>query len=748
MSLDDSNPKTSVFHWNSTIEILEECLIALRQIAPVATPAQIRDVVPSSAGELSRLVLCELIKFDLAAAAEYGIHRDLNFYLTEFADELPTEEMPADLVLEEMQSLREAGNDPVISGYIQRFPHLREILPNWTSNLTHETCQSLSSSKGAPPELAIGSVIADFRILRHVGHGAFANVYLALQETLQRLVALKVSQKGSEEPQTLSQLDHPNIVRVYDERNQTDPPLRLLYMQFIGGGTLADCLTSVSELPSTEKNGQCLIDSIDRHLKMYGLELPLHADSNLAVAKLDWVSTVAWVGMQLAGGLDYAHRLGVIHRDIKPANIILAADATPKLADFNVSFSGIAGRAGAAAFFGGSLAYMSPEQLDVANPVGQGTTAKELDGRSDLFSLGLMLWEMLHGSRPWTRQSFPNNWTEAMQLECQLRTQPLPPKRDEATIAKRSGYRVLDHALRQSLQLDPNDRPASGRQMAKALRLALHPRVALRLFPQFAERRHWLAQLPPWLVLIAATLAPNMIAAVFNFIYNSSQIISKYPELWPKFLQVSTVVNLIFFPIGIATSMGLIIAFVNRLHPSPKLGTVPDRGVHSYWNLGHHVALCCGILWVIAGFVFPLLLVLMYTPFQWMDAIHFFSSLTICGGVAMVYPFFLLTILNLKLYYPQSVAARLADPEFAEWGKRLRRLARVYLLAAAAIPLFALSLLVLTPEVPRQFLLIAVLTTAIGYAASFLAVQYIDDFVQDITPFMASESEKPLDVSP
>ncbi len=89
----------------------------------------------------------------------------------------------------------------------------------------------------------------------------------------------------------------------------------------------------------------------------------------------------------------------MLHRDLKPANVLLAADGHPRLADFNVSTCAAVPGAGAAAFFGGSLAYMSPEQLDICLGADR-SLAETLDERSDLFTLGVLLWELLTGERP------------------------------------------------------------------------------------------------------------------------------------------------------------------------------------------------------------------------------------------------------------------------------------------------------------------------------------------------------------
>ncbi len=722
--------------WPTAIRLLEQCLCALQKISPVASPAALRDVLPLSAGEFHRLLLVELIKFDMAVAAEVGLMRPLSEYLQEFSSELPVNEVPVDLVLEDLQIQRESGLEPDVKHYLERFPHLQDGLVDWSTSADRGTFQPLAIFGRPPPELEIGSKLEDFRILRGIGRGAFANVYLALQETLQRFVALKVSQRSSEETLTLSQLDHPNIVRIYDERNPSEPPVRLLYMQFVAGGTLAECLQRVSELALPQKSGKRVLESIATNLKGFGLELPLQVESSANVANFDWPTTVAWMGMQLAEGLDYAHARGILHRDVKPANILLATDATPKLADFNVSFSGLAGRAGAAAFFGGSLAYMSPEQLEVASSTGGGRDAAELDCRADLFSLGMVMWEMLHGERPWRTEEAPTSWSEAVQDEMTKRTWPLPIVPHTEKTVQPAPHQVLDRTIRQCLQPEPIDRPQSGRAVARSLRLVLHPRAAKRLFPQHEKSLIWLNYLPRWMVLTVGAALPNSAAAVFNFIYNNNQIVSRYPELWPPFFRVATWVNCVLFPLGIGLTLWLVLASPQRLRSSAERDSPPKGRGGRNGNLGHHVALVCGACWLIAGLVFPLFLLVLHRSFAFHDALHFFSSLTICGGVAMVYPFFWINWVDLKFYYPRAVARDLIDPNFLSWTRRVRRLARFYLLTAAAIPLIALGLLVLSPDVPRYFLLATILTTAIGFGASFLAVQYLDDFVHDLADYM------------
>src|SRR4029078_10865324 len=100
-------------------------------------------------------------------------------------------------------------------------------------------------------------------------------------------------------------------------------------------------------------------------------------------ASTGWPETVCRLCIQLAYALDHAHRQGVLHRDAKPANVLLTADGSPKLADFNISFCSQLDGASPAAYFGGSLAYMSPEQIEACNPAHE-REPQDLDGPSHL----------------------------------------------------------------------------------------------------------------------------------------------------------------------------------------------------------------------------------------------------------------------------------------------------------------------------------------------------------------------------
>src|SRR6185503_3136431 len=245
-----------------------------------------------------------------------------------------------------------------------------------------------------PPDDPIASLREALRghydILREVGQGAFATVYLAQDLNHERKVALKVlhadptSETGElrfiREIRLLARLQHPNILPLHDSGHVE----ALLYyvMPYVQGETLRD--------------------RIDRE------------------RQLD-VAAACSIARDVADALAYAHGQGIVHRDIKPENILLSA-GHPILADFGIArvidLAGVRQLTRTSVGSPGTPAYMSPEQL-----MGD----KELDGRSDTYSLGCVLFEMLTGKPPFTgKDGFVKRFTEPPPQPASIR-KDLPP---------------------------------------------------------------------------------------------------------------------------------------------------------------------------------------------------------------------------------------------------------------------------------------------------------------------------------
>lgn len=202
--------------------------------------------------------------------------------------------------------------------------------------------------------------VPGYELKKFLGSGGAADVFLALDGRQRRLVAVKVLARRRfaetvavrrfiKEARTISSLHHPNIVRIY-ETGRT-PELRFMAMEFFP-------------------------ESLKRRIQERGRLVP---DEALAIAN------------QVAAALFYAHRKGFVHRDVKPDNIMFRPDGTPVILDFGIArvleSTTQLTRSGMSM---GTPRYMSPEQLN----------AKRADGRSDIYSLGVVLYEMLSGQPP------------------------------------------------------------------------------------------------------------------------------------------------------------------------------------------------------------------------------------------------------------------------------------------------------------------------------------------------------------
>jgi eukaryotic-like serine/threonine-protein kinase len=262
----------------------------------------------------------------------------------------------------------------------------------------------------------VGTQFLGFELIEELGRGAFGRVYLARQGALaSRPVALKVGRGLFAETQTLAQLQHTNIVPIYSAHDTGG--WQALCMPYFGRCTLARVLVDVRTdgVPATgqqfvgtvqfgrtqthrksDPDGNRAAPAPERGRPVFGTSSERSAGEQAwgKLAALSYPEAVVWVGAQLAAGLAHAHERGIIHRDLKPANVLLTDDGVPMLLDFNTAEDTKADRFPRA--IGGTLPYMAPEQLRAYS---SGTGAP-LDGRADVYALGVLLFEMLTGARP------------------------------------------------------------------------------------------------------------------------------------------------------------------------------------------------------------------------------------------------------------------------------------------------------------------------------------------------------------
>jgi serine/threonine protein kinase len=712
---DSSDAETAVHQHDASVDLMTEALERLAESENGYLPERLPEFLPAIDHPSRLLILVELIKMSMAMAMETGQPRWLDDYYAALPDFISPDSSPLDLVMEEIQLRIEMGQAPDHEAYAKRFPKFATMLVPLLSE-----CEATSSTKKLrrPDELSVGSKIDDFEIIRTLGKGVFAHVYLSKQLSMSRLVALKVSRGTGDEPQALAQFDHPNIVRVFDQRLLHEIDIHLLYMQFHPGGTLLDVVRQVGIADRASLSGQLMLNTIDFNLLKSAQIVPDRSDIRGWIANADWPRLVAWTGIQLAIALQEAHDCGIFHRDVKPANVLLTAEGIPQLADFNVSFAGAAGRAGAASTFGGSVGYMSPEHLRAISPSSL-APADSVRERSDLYSLGVLLWELWQGHRPFACASSSDSWTELIEDQLNARERDLlDPQRDGS-----ASERVLESTLRAVLSTDPNDRPSSGIEMAGRLRLAMHPEAAQLFDPAQNSLASRLSRISPWWFATAFILIPNIAAGWFNYQYNNHEIMK--PETRAGLHEISIWVNSIAFPLAVVLMIWYTRASVKALRRATEGLPVTSDDLSETLDLGHRAAMIGGGCWMIAGIVYPILLRAKFPDFSTQDASHFFVSLLICGGVAMIYPLFCWSLLATYVYYPRMVRPTMEEPNFDVNARKMVARSESYLLIAAIIPLLGATLMISGESQARGYMLTAIAAGIVGLLGSFFAYRAI-----------------------
>ncbi len=266
-----------------------------------------------------------------------------------------------------------------------------------------------------------------YEVVRELGKGAMGVVYEGKDPTIGRRVAIKTARRDVMEASGLAdemmerflregraagQLNHPNIITIYDAGEEEG--MAWIAMEYLEGGDLRD------EIENRR-----------------GLE----------------IEQIAGIGADICEALAAAHEQGVIHRDIKPANIMIPDDAPLKVADFGIAHVSDSTLTQDGALIG-TPHYMSPEQF-----MGQ-----KLDGRSDLFSVANILYELLTGEKPFTGESV------STVMHHVLKTDPAPPAELNYTVPV-----ALSQVVMKGLSKRSPDRYADGKAMAIALRESIKP---------------------------------------------------------------------------------------------------------------------------------------------------------------------------------------------------------------------------------------------------------------------------------
>lgn len=317
------------------------------------------------------------------------------------------------------------GKLPSMEAYCSRFPDRNDDIRQFYAEVGEEAGQTQEHARFSSPHLSSDTnpkqpeQIGRYRVEKLLGSGGFGIVYLAHDQNLNRLVAIKVpyqrivsvaadAELYLSEARMVANLDHPNIVPVHDVGSDSHFPCYIV-SKFIQGESLSTKM----------KQGRMSTSDV-----------------------VDLVATIA-------DALQHAHSRGLVHRDVKPSNILIDQDGKPYLMDFGLALR--EENIGSGPKFAGTPAYMSPEQAR-----GEG---HRVDGRSDVFSLGVVLYELLAG-RPPFRGS-----TQASLLEQVIDYEPRPIRQYNERIAN-----DLERICFKALSKLANDRYSTAHDMAVELR--------------------------------------------------------------------------------------------------------------------------------------------------------------------------------------------------------------------------------------------------------------------------------------
>jgi serine/threonine protein kinase len=501
--------------------------------------------------------------------------------------------------------------------------------------------------------------IGEFEILGKLGEGSFGQVFLARQVSLGREVALKVNHPGEggsdvglgslpelrssdspsrNEGQLLASLEHDHIVKVFSEFSDKASGRRGLCLQYVPGADLGAIIRRVHSGESPPESGNAILAALDATRRgEIGFDPAALRDRD-ALAGDNFAQAVCRLGAKLAEALAFAHARGVLHCDIKPANILITPYGRPMLADFNVAFDRSRHQA-CGGGIGGTITYMSPEHRAAV----MGLESGRVDERCDVYSLGVVLYELSTGQRP-PSAKFPGSGAK-------------PSARPDATptpadLPLDRVPRELAAIIRRCLETDAEKRYQTAGELAKALDAAWQLLAARRALPEPGPIGRWVLANPIWALALAG-VCPHLVASAVNIAYNAVQV--QLNESQQRvFVWLVVCYDLIAYFIFFGTACLLFRAIAVRLRVLPHAdGPATDElrqrvRVLGWWGIGLGLA-----GWIPGGVLFPLIIDLKAGPLSWQTYGHFVVSFTLGCLIGVVFSYLALEYVIFRALLPQ-----------------------------------------------------------------------------------------------
>jgi serine/threonine protein kinase/tetratricopeptide (TPR) repeat protein len=436
---------------------------------------------------------------------------------------------------EEFVDRRQRGERPTVEEYAERYPDLADQIRAFFPALLvvedlkpgrHDLTASFLDGAG-PGHGSVPERLGDYRVIREIGRGGMGVVYEAEQESLGRRVALKVLASSAiidpkrvarfhREAKSAARLHHTNIVPVFGV-GESDG-VHYYVMQFIAGAGLDAVLDDVRRL-RVGGSGGAAAGSADLSMAARSLlgdpSPPPASDSETSAAASSpaapgtsvlsaasepgrsYARSVAHVGMQVAEALEYAHEQGVLHRDIKPSNVLLDAHGIAWVTDFGLAKASADDDLTHTGDIVGTIRYMAPERFHGG-----------CDARSDVYALGLTLYELLAG-----RPAFEATDRNAL-IRQVSQVEPTRLRRLDPSLP-----RDLETIVHKAIEKDPNHRYPTAGALADDLRCYLDDRPIRARRATAVERAwRWSRRNRATAALAATAVASIGIAAVVGWV--------------------------------------------------------------------------------------------------------------------------------------------------------------------------------------------------------------------------------------